>query len=859
MTLPRTTRLPALLLGAGLAATLVVAYFLHDTIDHFDHDHAGTGMARLSHWPVWLELAGGLVISLLLASQARLLGRRQAEAERLAEAMTVDLRAREQQLRDNQQRLVESERRWKFALEGTDLGVWDRDLVADTVYLSRRWLEIGGYAEGEVGLRHDDWLALLHPEDRPAVVARVKAVDEGREEFFVSEHRLRCRDGHYKWVLDRGMVAARDDAGRPLRAVGTLFDIDARKQREQEREEYLRFFRLSTDLLCITDLAGTLRGVNPALAALLGYADDELSGRSLRDLVHPEDLDLTLAGLRRFTEAGPPFEFENRLVRRDGHLVRLAWRAFHDADHQTLYCSARDISGAHQARLRIEHLDKLYAALSACNAAIVHCESEEELFAEICQILVRFGGVAMAWVGRIDPVARRVLPVYSFGDGSDYLDGLDIGTDPVDPQGRGPTGGAARENRAVWSADEPDTPALAPWRERVARQGWLAAGALPLCYDGQPVAVLSLHARQADFFDDETRRLLGEMAVDVGYALDKFAAAAEVESSRGDLVESEQRFQAIVEQSVAGAFIIQDGALVYVNPRFLEILGYADSLGLLGRPPLDFVAPRDRARIQDNFRRLLAGELHHSESVFTALRADGSGVEVGTNSFVAAYRGRAAVIGMGQDISDRKVAEAQIQRYAGQLERLLVQTVGLATTISEMRDPYTAGHERRVAEIALAIGREMGLDADRLEGLRIGGYLHDVGKIRIPTEILSKPGRLTPTEDSLIQQHPQDGYEVLKDVEFPWPVALVALQHHERWDGGGYPQGLVGEAILLEARIVAVADVIESMASHRPYRPAIGLEAALTEVEEGSGSRYAPQVAAACLRLFREGQYQLPA
>ena len=199
-----------------------------------------------------------------------------------------------------------------------------------------------------------------------------------------------------------------------------------------------------------------------------------------------------------------------------------------------------------------------------------------------------------------------------------------------------------------------------------------------------------------------------------------------------------------------------------------------------------------------------------------------------------------------------------MQRYASQLEQLLMQTVGLATSISEMRDPYTAGHERRVAQIAEAIGRELGLDADRLEGLRIGGYLHDVGKIRVPTEILSKPGRLNDNEYRLIQQHARDGFELLKDVAFPWPVAQMALQHHERWDGSGYPQGLKGEAILPEARILAVADVIESMASHRPYRPAIGLEAALAEIEAGSGSRYDPAVVTACLRLFHEKDFCLP-
>jgi len=176
-----------------------------------------------------------------------------------------------------------------------------------------------------------------------------------------------------------------------------------------------------------------------------------------------------------------------------------------------------------------------------------------------------------------------------------------------------------------------------------------------------------------------------------------------------------------------------------------------------------------------------------------------------------------------------------------------------------MRDPYTAGHERRVAELAVAIGAELGFDTHRQEGLRVAGHLHDVGKMAVPVELLVKPTRLSAAEFELVKAHPQAGYEILKDVEFPWPVAQVALQHHERVDGGGYPQGLQGNAILLEARIVAVADVVESMASHRPYRPGLGIDKALAEIERGRGSAYDAQVVDACLRLFCGKGYVIPA
>jgi PAS domain S-box-containing protein len=330
-----------------------------------------------------------------------------------------------------------------------------------------------------------------------------------------------------------------------------------------------------------------------------------------------------------------------------------------------------------------------------------------------------------------------------------------------------------------------------------------------------------------------------------------------IRAERG-LVESEARFRGLVEQSITGIYIIQDGSLVYVNPRFAEIRGYSSADEVIGRDPLHLIAEKDRGTVAENNRRLLAGEIPSINYSFTALRKDGSSVDVGVHSALATYRGRPAIIGLLQDISEKKRAEEQIQRYIQQLKTAFMSTVEVATTLSEMRDPYTAGHERRVAEIAVAIGAELGFDARRQEGLRVAGYLHDIGKITIPSEILSKPGKLSAIEFQLIQGHARASYDVLKDVEFPWPVAQVALQHHERMDGSGYPQGLKGEAILLDARIMAVADVVEAMSSHRPYRPGLGIDKALAEIERGRGTAYDADAVDACLRLFREGRYQLP-
>lgn len=212
-----------------------------------------------------------------------------------------------------------------------------------------------------------------------------------------------------------------------------------------------------------------------------------------------------------------------------------------------------------------------------------------------------------------------------------------------------------------------------------------------------------------------------------------------------------------------------------------------------------------------------------------------------------------------RDITERKQAEETLRQSHENLRKSLEGTVSAIAMAVEARDPYTAGHQRRVAALAAAIAEEMDLDIVATDGIRLGAEIHDIGKIHVPAEILAKPGRLTDTEYALVKEHAQVGFDILKGIAFPWPVADIAHQHHERLDGSGYPQGLKGDAICLEARIVAVADVVEAMAMHRPYRPALGVDAALAEIEKGKGRRYDPEAVDACLQLFADKRFAFDA
>ncbi|MEN6543811.1 CHASE domain-containing protein [Parvibaculum sp.] len=817
----------------------------------------------LSYARAWASLVGGLAFSgLLFALMRSLLGTRE-HAERIAEALTADIRRHEQLLQ-------ESEFRWKFAIEGAGDGLWDWDIPTDRMFFSRRLKEMLGYGIDDVGDSIDDWRNRCHPDDLAVADETLRALFEDKLTNFANEQRLRCKDGTYKWALVRGAVVSRDESGSPLRIIGTQRDVSAYKtlqaSLEEDHKELLDAQRIGhagswkinllTNQVTWTDQIYRMLRLDPSGPS--PTLDQTLA------MFTPESRDRLAAAIAQAREAGAPYELDLEMIRADATHGWMQTRGEPLRDSKghivALLGVARDITDQVQDRTRIKHLTRLYAALSEFNAAVVRCTTQEELFSQICHIAIERGGMNLSWIGLIDKETGKIRPVeaYSVIDGyMDYVHSIDASIHPDDPRGQGPSGTAARENRPVWLNDFQTDPRTVPWRGLAARYGWNSSASLPLVRGGSVIGILTFYSTEGGWFNDEMRKLLEEMAGSLSFALDKFDAEAEAKSYQETLIEAEHRFNALVEQSIAGSYIFQDGKIVYANPRFADILGYDSAEELIGRSPAEFVHPKDRQASAARVHQMDSGEIIRSEAVFTAIRKDGTTVEVASNNAVSTYKSRPAIIGLLQDTSDRKVAEEQIRRYAQQLEHTFIQTVQLTTKLNEMRDPYTVGHERRVAEISVAIGREMGLDDNTLEGLRVGGYLHDVGKIVVPSEILTKPGKLTANEMALIKEHAQAGYDILKEVDFPWPVAQIALQHHERIDGSGYPNGLSGNQTILEARITAIADVVDAMSTHRPYRASMGLEKALEEIEAGAGQRYDSLAAAACLRLFREKGFKI--
>lgn len=318
---------------------------------------------------------------------------------------------------------------------------------------------------------------------------------------------------------------------------------------------------------------------------------------------------------------------------------------------------------------------------------------------------------------------------------------------------------------------------------------------------------------------------------------------------------AEEQYRTIANSSQTGFYIIKGGRMCFANPHIPRYSGYTDD-ELIGTKILNFVHPEDREQVKTYAREMLAGQ-RTVPYEYRIIAKSGEVKWLLETVTSITYRGQQAVLGNTMEITDRKEAEEALNRALVRLHRATSSIIEVIVMAVESRDPYTAGHQKRVSALAGAIAREMGYPPEDCEAIRMAGAIHDLGKISIPAEILSMPRRLLDLEYNLIKTHADKGYQILKDIEFGRPIAEIVHQHHERLDGSGYPRGLKGDEILMEARIMAVADTVEAMGTHRPYRPSLGIEAALATIEAGRGSLYDRQVVDVCLRLFREKSYSL--
>jgi HD-GYP domain-containing protein (c-di-GMP phosphodiesterase class II) len=344
------------------------------------------------------------------------------------------------------------------------------------------------------------------------------------------------------------------------------------------------------------------------------------------------------------------------------------------------------------------------------------------------------------------------------------------------------------------------------------------------------IELRNLHEEMEDLVDERTNALL-----QTNKQLRKeIATRQETEKA---LHMSEVNFRNMIHNNADGILILDENSIVkFMNPAAESIFG-----------------TKAKHFVGQTFEHLI---IPGKPTELDIIIGDGKSVVAEMRVMETEWEGKKAYLASLRDITDRKRMQLRLQVSLDNLKEVMDGTIRAMALAVEMRDPYTSGHQHRVAQLAQAIAEEISLPADTIEGIYMAASIHDIGKISLPAEILSKPLRLTEIERKMIQAHSKVGYDILNGVDFSWPIAQIVLQHHERMDGSGYPHGLGGKEVLIEARIVGVADVVETMASHRPYRPAMGLDKALEEVLKNKGKLYDEKVVNACLILFNEKGFE---
>ncbi|MFQ5811783.1 MAG: HD domain-containing phosphohydrolase [Anaerolineae bacterium] len=356
--------------------------------------------------------------------------------------------------------------------------------------------------------------------------------------------------------------------------------------------------------------------------------------------------------------------------------------------------------------------------------------------------------------------------------------------------------------------------------------------------------------------EDKTKEQLIDELIELRQRVAELGAAETGRQRAEEEIRQLKDFNEGIVQNMAEGIAVEDaeGCIIFVNPAGANLLGYSPE-ELLGQHWTAIVPPDQHPSVQAADERRMRGEADRYE--LQLIRKDNTRVPVLVSGSPRAEEGRfAGTLSVFTDITEHKQVEEELQQSFERLRRTFDETVNALASAIKTRNPYTAGHQRQVTQLACAIAQEMSLPEEQIEGIRVAGLIHDIGKISVPLEILSNPDELNEFEYGIIKAHPQIGYDILKAVEFPWPVAEIVLQHHERLDGSGYPQGLSGEEIMLEARILAVAEVVEAMASRQPYRAARGIENALEEISQNRGVLYDPGVVGACLKLFKQKEFK---
>ncbi len=692
-----------------------------------------------------------------------------------------------------EEELRKSEEKYRNILENMEEGYFELDLAGNFTFVNDAECRNMGYPKEElIGMNN------RHYQD--------EATAQKTYQLFIKLYRTGepvkasdvevIRKNGTKGFNEISASLIRDAEGKPIGFRGISRDITERKQAEaalQETEErYKALFDRSLDLVYIMDFDGRFMDANNAALNRLGYTREELPSLNFTSLLSEDQLLFAFKELQEIRETGIQKNLaEFRLRHKDGSEVYVETQGSVIISNGTpvaIQAIARDITERKRAEVALRESEAQYRLLAD--------NMKDHLWLMDLNLKPTY----------ISPSAEKSRG-YTFEE---------IAQLPLDKQ---LTATSLKSAMEFFSIEMP---------KALADPTYLMTRLLELEFyrkDGSTVWLENTFS----LIRDEN----GKPFSLLGAGRD----ITERKQTEEALRKSEESFRLSLDDSPLGVRIVTaEGDTLYANQATLDIYGYDSIEELRGTPPKNRYTPESYAEFQIRKGKRGRGEFSPSEYEISIVRKNGQVRHVQVFRKAVWWNGARQFQMIYQDITERKQNFERMRKALGATVQSISRTV-------EMKDPYTSGHQQRVSDLARSIATEMGLSADRRDFIRTASSIHDIGKISIPSEILSKPTKLTDLEFSLIKTHSQSGYDILKDIEFPWPVADVVLQHHERMDGSGYPQGLKGDDILLEARILAIADVVEAIASHRPYRPALGIDVALEEIRKNKGILYDNAVA----------------
>ena len=578
---------------------------------------------------------------------------------------------------------------------------------------------------------------------------------------------------------------------------------------EQERVKSQRY-RLaaesSTNLIYEWDLGTHVEWLGK-VDEILGYQPNEIprTWEAYTSRIHSEDRDRVLAAIQKQLKSEEPYSIECRVERKDGTFLYWQDRGTVVRDESgkpvKWIGAIEDITAREKAEMGLRDSEEKYRVLveNAAEAIVVEQDGRLKFVNRLASQISGYSKqelLAMPFVELIHPDDRAMV---------------------------------GEHHRKRLQGDLSTSKYAFRWTSKDGSIKWVEINAVLVTWEGKPATL--------NFLADITERKQAEE----------------------DLKESENKYRLLADNVQDVIFVLDMNLkFTYVSPSVKSLRGYEPEEVLRQTPresltPLSWdLAGRNLAEIME-IEKSGHADIPVSRTLqLEMIRKDGSTVwtEVIFSFIKDEHQRVVSILGVTRNITEHRLENERTKKA-------LEATIQAISMTVEMRDPYTAGHQRRVADLAGAIAVEMNLPLERINALRMAAAIHDLGKISVPAEMLSNPTKLTDLEFTIIKTHVQSGYDILKDIDFPWPVARIVLEHHERVNGSGYPNGLTGDHVLMESRILSVADVVEAMASHRPYRASLGIEAALKEISKNKGILYETEVVDACLRLFDEKNYKI--